>query len=216
MTALKLLTAPAVEPISLSDVKAQARIDTTADDALISGLITAARQACEDYLNRALITQSWVLWLDAFPCAAASNWWDGVKDGAIRSRNADFIVLPKPPLVAVTSVRVFDNADNITVFPATQYFVDNASEPARLALRNGAVWPFPLRPANGIRIEYVAGYGDSGASVPQAIKQGILSHVAAMYEHRGDMVGPTGNIVNVPAIPPVSYMLYSPYRNVRV
>ena len=37
------------------------------EDTLISSLITAARQHCETFQNRAYITQTWELWLDAFP-----------------------------------------------------------------------------------------------------------------------------------------------------
>ena len=43
------------------------RAPATYEDALITGLIKAAREYCEGYQNRAYITQTWELILDAFP-----------------------------------------------------------------------------------------------------------------------------------------------------
>ncbi len=39
----------------------------SAEDTLIDGLITAARRYCENITRRALITQTWDLWLEKFP-----------------------------------------------------------------------------------------------------------------------------------------------------
>ena len=50
---LKQTVAPAVEPISLTEGKLHLRIDTTAEDGLISSLIKTARQYCENYQQRA-------------------------------------------------------------------------------------------------------------------------------------------------------------------
>ena len=54
--AWKVTTAPVNEPWTLSDVKNYLKVDTSADDTLITTLISAARQAAESYLNMALIT----------------------------------------------------------------------------------------------------------------------------------------------------------------
>ena len=40
MSAFTLTVAPATEPVTLADAKAQARIDTNANDALVTSLIT--------------------------------------------------------------------------------------------------------------------------------------------------------------------------------
>jgi len=82
---LVLKTAPTVEPLSLLEVKDHLRLDPddNIEDALLNAFITAARQDCEAFQGRAYITQTWELWLDAFPGEA-------------------FIRLDKPPLQSRT------------------------------------------------------------------------------------------------------------------
>lgn len=56
------------EPITPAEAKLHLRVDGTAEDALITALISAARQRCEGELKRALIPQRRILLTDAFPC----------------------------------------------------------------------------------------------------------------------------------------------------
>jgi uncharacterized phiE125 gp8 family phage protein len=74
-------TQPAVEPVTLSEAKAHLRVDTTADDAYIGSLISAAREWCEQHLDRTLVHTQWVMRFDSFPP-------DGTMD----------IELPRPPM----------------------------------------------------------------------------------------------------------------------
>src|SRR5579864_9611532 len=53
----KVLTSPAIEPISVSDAKAYMRVDYSSDDAVIAGIITRARSHAETITGRALATQ---------------------------------------------------------------------------------------------------------------------------------------------------------------
>ena len=64
---LALSAAPATEPITLTEAKLWLKVDDSTDDDLITALIIAARQACEDYTHRSLITQTWQMTLDRFP-----------------------------------------------------------------------------------------------------------------------------------------------------
>ena len=64
---LKLITPPAIEPVSLPEIKQHLRIDSDLEDALLLDFITAAREYCESYQNRVFITQTWDLFLDDFP-----------------------------------------------------------------------------------------------------------------------------------------------------
>jgi uncharacterized phiE125 gp8 family phage protein len=216
MLSFSLVTPPAVEPVLLADAKQQVRIDTTADDALVTNLITGARQWAEKYTCRAFVTQTWQVAIDLFP-GAAERWWDGERQGPITGLDAvNYISLPRAPLQSITSVQYFDNTDTPTVWPTSNYFVDTVREPGRLALRLGSVWPIPSRLTNGIVITYVSGYGNDGTNVPEPIKTAIRQLVAHWYEHRGDAAtaaSARGTMI-MPAVPVplVIQALLDPYR----
>ena len=80
---LKLVTAPAAEPVTLVEAKTHLRLDTSSDDTYVSALITAARERVELFLRRALITQVFEFAVDDFPA------YDRAID------------LPRPPLRSV-------------------------------------------------------------------------------------------------------------------
>jgi uncharacterized phiE125 gp8 family phage protein len=216
MTAFQLVTPPAVEPVLLADALSQARIDTSADDTLVGYLITAARQWAENYTGRAFITQSWQMALDLGP-VMMERWWDGVREGPVTGLDEiTAIALARPPLQAVTGVQYFDNCDNATVWPSSNYFVDTVREPGRLALRLGATWPVPSRLTNGIIISYTAGYGADGTSVPEQIKTAIRQLIAHWYENRGEAATAATNrgqvIMPMTPVPLVIQALLDPYR----
>lgn len=213
MTAFKMTVPPSTEPVTLADAKAQARIDTTADDALVSSLIIAARQYAEKYTNRAFITQTWQMWIDLWP-AATEPLWDGVRQGTVSSLNKiHTITLPRAPLQSVTKIQYFDDNDAATLWPSSNYFVDTAREPGRLALRSGATWPIPSRLTNGILVEYVVGYGADGSAVPEAIKTAIRQLVAHWFAHRGDVTTISAvRSSTASSIPLVIEALLDPFR----
>lgn len=189
-----LVTGPTVEPVAVSEVKAQLQIDGTADDALIADYITEAREEIEQANGMALITQTWRLSIDRWPSGKA-EWWDGIKEGSIGDLYgpASFVSLaiPRYPLQTVSSVTVYDEDSNPTaVVIADTFDIDTYSLPGRMSLKFGATWPIALRANNAIIIQYVAGYGATGADVPAAIKRAIKQMVAYMYTHRGDDCDP--------------------------
>ncbi len=179
-------TPPANAPLALSDVKTFLRVDHDADDDLLTTMILAAGQICEKYIDKALIYRNYSLFLDRWPGVRAQGWWDGVREGASIIKQNPVLMLPKPPLFEVGAVYIYDAEDNAVEFSPAQYFVDNAGEPGRLILKSGATVPMPSRVANGIEIQYTAGYGANADSLPMALKQGMKQVVAYLYEHRGD------------------------------
>ena len=167
---LRRATAPAVEPVTLSEAKAHCRVDTTADDALIQSYITTAREWVEDYIDRALVTQQLVMKLDAFPAE---------------------IELPRPPMIAsgtataVTITYVTGESGGTATLSASEYRVDRDSTPGVIRTLYGGSWPSHLLDQNSVTVSWWAGYGDA-ASVPQRVKSALLMCVHELYEKRGD------------------------------
>jgi len=137
---------------------------------MLSNLITSAREYCEHYTDKAMITQVWEYYLDEWP-----------SDGIIK--------LPKSPLQSVGSVAYTDSDGTTTTF--TSYYTDTASEVGRIILNDSASWPSAvLREINPIKITYTVGYGATAASVPSAVKTAMHLIIGSNYNNReGVIVG---------------------------
>lgn len=190
--ALVITSAPAVEPVTVSEAKAHLRVDGTAEDTLIGSLILTSRLHIEAALGLALMTQSWRLSLDAWP-------------------NGRELELPLRPLQSLSSVKVVAADGTSETVPSNSYVVDIDGTPPRL-VRNGGSWPQPEKAANGIEIEFTAGFGDEAADVPAPIRQALLMLIAHWYEHRDPIeVGSRETL-----IPAAVSDLLAPYRTVRL
>ena len=161
---VKSVTLPSEEPVSLDEARAHLRLESGEDDYL-SDLIAAARRHCESFQGRAYVTQTWDLYLDAFP------------GGCIK--------VPLPPLQSVTFIKYKDSCGVLQTLGTYDYVVDAYSEPGLIFLAYGKSWPSTYPEANAVQIRFVAGYG-AASDVPPEIKQAILLKIADLYENRGD------------------------------
>jgi hypothetical protein len=183
--------APAVEPVTADELRAQLfETGDTLPDATANDLIAEAREMIEEFTGLALITQTWRLALDNWP-GGREMWWDGMRQMPISEIYAKgslrAVELPRYPLQSVSSVTVFDDADNgAVVNVAAAFVVDPYRKPGRMVLRDGATWPVALRAANAIEVVYVAGYGASATAVPAALKRAVKQVAAYLYTHNGD------------------------------
>jgi len=165
----KLITAPTSEPISLAEARAHLNDPPPQDDALISAIISTARQWIEDVTGRLLMTQTWDVYLPAFPCD-------------------EDIDLPFGPLQSVTYLKYTDSANAETTFSSAYYHVDTISEPGEIVLAYQQVWPTAtLKTSNPIVIRAVFGYA-SAALVPAPLRQAILLLIEHYYTNRGLVV----------------------------
>jgi len=180
--ALTLITAPAKEPVELGKLKDHLRVDVSDDDTMIRGYLATVRRHIEyEILQRALITQTWDLYLDSFP-------------------GLDELNLPRPPLQSVTHIKYYDADDSESTVSSDDYVVDIYSTPSRVKLKSGSSWPGDtLRVVNGVVVRYVAGYGDNPADVPEEIRQAIMLLVGDMYENRENtLIGVPGSLQVLP------------------
>src|SRR5579859_7873752 len=67
MAGLIIVAPPKVEPVLLDDMKNFLRVDISDDDAMIEGMITAAREMCESFTRRSFVQKGYRQSLDAFP-----------------------------------------------------------------------------------------------------------------------------------------------------
>ena len=100
---MPLITPPTAEPLTLAQVKAHLRIDAdiTDADALLTGLIPAARGQAEHRTGRRFGVQTWQRAYDAFPA------WS--------------LMLPDPPVIDIVSIKYDDPAGAEQTLPPADY-----------------------------------------------------------------------------------------------
>ena len=170
---LKLVTAPAVEPLTTAEAKSFTRVEISADDTLIDAFVKGARQYLEKTYAVALITQVWDLYLDGWP-------------------GGDTLRLPVQPVQSVGSITYTDSAGAAVVMSAADYLVDAVSVPGRIRLKSGRSWPsVTLQEMNGVVVRFTAGYGAAGSAVPEPLRDAVRLLVAHRYENREpEIIGP--------------------------
>jgi uncharacterized phiE125 gp8 family phage protein len=178
--AKRLITPPAEPPVSIEYVKTKLRIDHDDSDDDLAAYIASATDLAQEFLGRALVTQTWELLLDEFP--------------------EHEIAIPMPPLQSVESVK-YDNEDgDETTIAAADYTVDSSSGsagaegPGWVVPNVDVEWPTPIEAINAVRVRFVAGYAPSAESpenltenIPAAIKQAIVLCVKYWYDGEMDI-----------------------------
>jgi uncharacterized phiE125 gp8 family phage protein len=174
---LRLITAPTFEPITVADLKLQARIDSVDEDSLLALYIKGAREHAEGYLEAAIPRQTWEQTLDSFPLHE--------------------IELKRPPQAAIVSVIYRDTAGALQTLDPSNYVLDVSTWPGWLLPAFNVDWPSTQDSANAVVIRFTTGYADAGA-VPQDIKDWMLMTCALMHSQR-EAMDVTGRMQDVPA-----------------
>lgn len=182
------LAPPVVEPVDLAYAKQFLRVDGTDEDTLISDLISVARHQVENIISRTLIARSFRYRGDL--------------------PNAYCLSLPRPPLLVVTSVKLYDVTGQNILIPAQDYTVNARRNPGELRLGHAKNWVNYIESPTEIEIEFSAGYGTSPNDIPLPIKQALLLLLAQHYEHR--------DTADHPSVPMMVDALLMPYRWVRL
>lgn len=183
--AIKVITSPAIEPVSLIDVEGQCNTgDLTEQADTVNGYIVAIRQKVENDLRRTMITTTRDLVLDSFPCSSTRNPFAALE-------------IPLPPLQSVVSVKYLSTDHVLTTLDAAEYVVDTDSTPGRVMPAYGKVWPSTLDYPGSIRVQFVAGYGDDAADVPQCIRNFMLLNISALYENREVLTIGQGGVIDL-------------------
>ena len=174
---LKATSTPVVEPVTLAEAKAHRRVDTVNDDDYLVGLIRAAREYCEAYMDETLLPTQYVMKFDTFP--------------------PETIELPRPPMLAtgtataVTITYTTGDTGATATLATTEYRVDRDSVPGTIRPPYNQSWPTHLKDYNAISVTWWAGRQDITA-VSQRVKSAMLMLVGFWYEYRGAVL--TGTI----------------------
>lgn len=162
-------TAPVSEPVTLAQVKDQARIDGTDSDTLLTGYITAARMFVEEHTGARLMTQTLDLRCSSFD---------------------DLAAFTAVPLQSITSLKYLDPFGVEQTLSTSIYeTVLIGLEPSiRLALNQK--WPSIRSASDAIRIVAAAGF----AAIPVPITHAMMLLISSWYDSRNSGGIPEGVI----------------------
>lgn len=176
----KVVVSPTAEPVSLADAREHLRVTpyiensdgdlSHPDDALISALITAAREHCEDFTGVSFVRKTYEAATDRLP------------------PNGVPLELLWPPLIEVASFTYGVGSDDALAISDLE--VDEWSWPQRLFVSGD--WPSIAEPSTAlIRIRYDAGYAPHDADsseaalpLPKSARAALLLVLGHLYENR--------------------------------
>ena len=173
---LTRVVAPDDEPLTLADAKAYLRVTHASDDMLIRDLIVGVRMTAEQWLKRSLLTQAWKLAYDDY--------------------TPECLPLPMGPVNSITSVVIINRDATSQTVDSSLYYLNAARD---TLIFNSALVGFR------IEVTYATGYGNAD-TVPMPIKQGMLAHIAALYDNRGELTDG--------GVPAYTASLYMPFRGI--
>lgn len=182
MLKYKVITPNAAAVIDLATAKLHLKVDTNADDALITSIIAAVRQHTQEYLGRFLLATT----VDQF--------YNSFGNGCL--------TLFYTPVASITSVIYQDVDGENQTLAAEKYELDTTVEPSYFRMKSGQEAPAVLDHPNSVAIRYVTGYANA-AAVPDPIKLAMLLMITRFYEHRDDAVF---------KMPTAAQNLLNPYR----
>lgn len=159
------------DDIADSALGAGAPSTNSTEDPILNALITASRVMVEEFLNRALISQTWTLTLDGFP-------WSSGRP----------IYMPKGVLSSVTSIvyTANDGTSPTWTQDSDGYTVDTESVPGRVYPSWAKTYPTTRADFATVVIVFVAGYGAASSAIPTNITIAMRMLLVHLYEHRGE------------------------------
>lgn len=158
MGAVRMAPAPEL-PVSLAEIKTYARISTSAEEALLAAMTRAATDLCEKFTGRLLIARQIE---ETLPAARS---WTRLAMGPVRS---------------IDSVAALAPDGTATPLPSDAYAIDVD------AAGDGWVRLSAPGEAKRVQVRYVAGLGEDGNAVPEALRQGIVRLAAHLHARGGE------------------------------
>ena len=160
----ELITAPAAEPITVTDAKKQMRIEHSDDDALIARLINVAIGFVDvrGAPGKAMIMQTWGEWLVPNPSA---------------------VYLSLGRVQSVTAIKYYDTDNALQTATLSNFHILGRSRRTLVSPKTGYAWPATFHCDDAIKIEYVIGYGDVVTDVPETVRRALIMLVSHYYDN---------------------------------
>lgn len=191
---LMLISPPAQEPLTLSDIKEHLRLTTNDDDSAVSQLLVAARHALEARAGLAFLPQQWRLSVDG----------SGGHAGC-RAYGYSDIILPITPIRTIDQIECVHQDGTKMVIEPDQYITQTGSV-GRIQIKGSL--PISIKPFGGLEITFTAGH-DAIDRIPAELRHAIRLLTAHFFENR-ESAGER----RVFSIPRTIDALIAPYRRV--
>jgi uncharacterized phiE125 gp8 family phage protein len=165
---LQIVTPPIAEPVTLADVKLRLRLTSTADDALITQLITPARVFAEKVTRYSLVSKGYQLTMERFP-------WPH-----------EPLVLPVPPVSAVSSITYLDSTATQQTWDPSEYIVGLNQVPALIVPLAPNIYPCTFRAhgINAVSVNFTAGPATGAFQIDlSSALEAVRQLTAHFYEH---------------------------------
>jgi len=165
IASLELVTPAAALPASLSELKAQLRLDGHDQDGKLDADLRAAVAYAEGYTGRQLISAEWTDRLWSF---------------------TDPIVLRKAPVISVETITYVDFEGAPQVLATTEWSLEKSREgPGQIHRAYGKFWPSARTQWDAVTIEFTTGYGEAPGDVPFDLRRAVISVAEHFFENPG-------------------------------
>lgn len=157
--------------LSLEEVKANLKVQYSAEDDFIVSLINTAQDYLDvpnGVLGRSLLTQTWEY------CLQCPN-------------EKGHLVLPMSPIQGVTNITYFDLTESEVSLDISDFYLYKNLDFAYLVPKKGNRWPSTFDRLDAIKVTFVCGFG-SPSEIPVTVRQLAQLLIAHWFENRNPII----------------------------
>ena len=147
--------------ITLSDMKDFLKVTGTSEDTIIQALINAAIARAEKFMNRDLLTTTWINYRESF---------------------YEDLTLRRGGFQSLTTIEYLSDESYATL-ASTEYQVSIGGIFGKIC---EIEVPTSDKDCNDVKITFKSGFGDDSDAIPEDIKLALQMDVSFLYSNRGD------------------------------